>query len=143
MIEQKAKVVGFNNDTVFLDVERQSTCSACEVRQGCGTGLLSKHVGKRFSHIKIHKKNDVKIGQQVQVAISEKTLLQGAFLVYLIPILLLFVFSAIAQVFNFSEMVEILFGVTGLILGFYFVKIRLNNNNDFQAGIVEEKNEKL
>jgi len=140
MIEQSAKVISSDNETVSLEVERQSTCSACKVRQGCGTAMLAEHVGKRFSHITVPKTADVNIGQQVQLAIPEETLLQGAFLMYIMPIALLFVFSAIAQQLTNNAFVEILAGVTGLIVGFYLVKIRLKNKESgFQARIIEDK----
>jgi len=47
MIEQQATIVEVDGDTVWLQAERESTCSNCQVKQGCGTGLLSKHVGKK------------------------------------------------------------------------------------------------
>ncbi|NQY26610.1 MAG: SoxR reducing system RseC family protein [Piscirickettsiaceae bacterium] len=140
MIEQSAKVISCNEETVSLEVERESTCSACKVRQGCGTAMLAEHVGKRFSHITVPKTGDVNVGQQVQLAIPEETLLQGAFLMYIMPIVLLFVFSAIAQQFTNNAFIEIISGLTGLALGFYLVKIRLKNKEaGFQARIIEDK----
>ncbi len=139
MIEQKAKVVSFDDETVWLEAERQSTCSGCQVRQGCGTGMLAKHVGQRFSRITVKKTSDVEIGQQVQLAIPEETLLQGAVLMYLLPLVLMFIFAAIAQSLNFNEALEIIAGISGLFIGFYWVRIRLRNKKDgFQAKIVEE-----
>ncbi|THF54438.1 MAG: polyurethanase, partial [Methylophaga nitratireducenticrescens] len=49
MIEQKAKVIRSDESTIWLQTERQSTCDKCQVKKGCGTGLLSEHVGRRFS----------------------------------------------------------------------------------------------
>lgn len=139
MIEQKAKVVSFDDETVWLEAERESTCSGCQVRQGCGTGMLAKHVGQRFSRITVKKTSDVEIGQQVQLAIPEETLLQGAVLMYLLPLVLMFIFAAIAQSLNFNEALEIIAGISGLFIGFYWVRIRLRNKKDgFQAKIVEE-----
>ncbi|NQZ54150.1 MAG: SoxR reducing system RseC family protein [Piscirickettsiaceae bacterium] len=139
MIEQKAKVVSFDDETVWLEAERQSTCSGCQVRQGCGTGMLAKHVGQKFSRITVKKTSDVEIGQQVQLAIPEETLLQGAALMYLLPLVLMFIFAAIAQSLNFNEALEIIAGISGLFIGFYWVRIRLRNKKDgFQAKIVEE-----
>jgi sigma-E factor negative regulatory protein RseC len=139
VIEQKAKVVSFDDETVWLEAERQSTCSGCQVRQGCGTGMLAKHVGQRFSRITVKKTSDVEIGQQVQLAIPEETLLQGAVLMYLLPLVLMFIFAAIAQSLNFNEALEIIAGISGLFIGFYWVRIRLRNKKDgFQAKIVEE-----
>lgn len=139
MIEQSAKVVRCDDKMVWLEAERQSTCSGCQVRQGCGTGMLAKHVGKRFSSIAVLKTGDVKIGQQVQLAIPEETLLQGAFLMYILPLVLMFVIATGARALNFNEAIEIIGGLSGLFLGFYWVKLHLANKKDgFQAKIIEE-----
>jgi sigma-E factor negative regulatory protein RseC len=138
MIEQSAKVVRTDDKMVWLEAERESTCSGCQVRQGCGTGMLAKHVGKRFSSIAVLKTSDVKIGQQVQLAIPEETLLQGAFLMYILPLVLMFVMAAAARALNLSEAIEILGGLSGLFIGFYWVKVHLANKKDvFQARITE------
>lgn len=138
MIKQQATVTQYDENIVWVSAERQSTCSGCQVKQGCGTGLLSKHVGKRFSEIKLEKTSDVHIGQKVQLAIPEQALLQGASLMYIAPLIFLFFFSVIARTLNFNEAVEIIFGLGGLFIGFYIVKIRLQNRHDnVQAKIIE------
>lgn len=139
MIEQSAKVVKFDDKMVWVEAERQSTCGGCQVRQGCGTGMLAKHVGKRFSSIAVLKTSDVKVGQQVQLAIPEETLLQGAFLMYILPLVLMFVVAAGARALNFNEAIEIFGGLSGLFIGFFWVKFHLANKKDgFQAQIIEE-----
>lgn len=125
MIEQQAVVTRCDDKTVWLKVERQSTCSGCQVRKGCGTGLLSNHVGKRFSEIRVDKTSDIHVGQQVQLTIPEQSLLQGAMLMYLAPLVLLFFFAAIAKMLNFNEIFEIFSGLSGLFIGFYLVRLRL------------------
>ena len=140
MIEQIATVVSVDDEMVWLQAERQSTCNQCEVKQGCGTGLLTKHVGKRFTRIAVEKNKDVTVGQQVQLAIPEQSLLHGAFLMYIVPLALLFIFAAVAQALNFNDVGEIFSGLSGLFIGFYWVRIRLRNNkNGFKARIVEEQ----
>ena len=140
MIEQKATVISVDDRTVWVQAERQSTCSQCQVKQGCGTGLLANHVGKRFSRIAVAKTNDVVIGQQVKLTIPEQSLLHGAFLMYIVPLALLFLFATVAQVLDFNEVGEIFSGLSGLFIGFYWVRSRLRDNKDgFQARIVEEK----
>jgi len=139
MIEQAAKVVSCDESTVWLEAERQSTCSGCQLKQGCGTGLLAKHVGKKFTRISVNKTHDVTVGEQVQLAIPEEALLQGAFVMYMLPLLLMFAFSAIAQYLTLNNVMEIIAGLSGLFIGFWVVKIRLSNNDDdFKAKIVEE-----
>ncbi|MFW5426134.1 MAG: SoxR reducing system RseC family protein [Methylophagaceae bacterium] len=138
MIEQQAVVTQCDDKTVWLKAERQSTCSGCQLKQGCGTGLLSKHVGKRFSEITVDKTSDVRVGQKVQLAIPEQTLLQGAMLMYIVPLVLLFIFSAIAKTLNFNAFFEIFSGLSGLFIGFYLVRLRLKNRKyDVQAKIKE------
>ena len=139
MIEQQATVIEIKDDMVWLQAERQSTCSQCQIKQGCGTGLLAKHVGQRFSKITVQKTTDVSVGQQVTVEIPEQTLLQGAALMYLLPLGLLFVFSMTARALVLGEVIEIVIGLTGLFTGFAWTRRRLKNNRDgFQASVREE-----
>jgi len=139
MIEQQAKVVSCDDNTVWLEAERESTCGGCKLKQGCGTGLLAKHVGKRFSRISVAKTHDVSVGEQVQLEIPEQGLLLGAFLMYILPLIFMFLLAAFARVLDVNEAVEIIAGLSGLCIGFFVVKTRLQNKNDaFQAKIVEE-----
>ena len=139
MIEQQARVIEIDGDTVWLEAERESTCSNCQVKQGCGTGLLAKHVGKKFSKISVHKTTDATLGEVVTLVIPEEALLQGAALMYLLPLTLLFLFSIITRSFDLGEGAEILAGLTGLVTGFAVVKENLRNKKDgIQAKVLEE-----
>ena len=139
MIEKQATVVEVDDDRVMLQAARQSTCSSCQLKQGCGTGLLAKHVGQRFSKIVVNKTTDVEIGQQRTVVIPEQTLLQGAALMYLLPLGLLILFSMVARILALGDGFEIILGLVGLLSGFLWVKQRLKNKKDgFQARILEE-----
>jgi len=140
MIEQQATVIEINDDTVWLQAERQSTCSQCQVKQGCGTGLLAKHVGQRFSKIAVNKATNVRLGQAVTVEIPEQALLQGAALMYLLPLGLLFLSSMTARALSMGELAEIIMGLAGLMIGFVWTRKRLKNNQDgFQASVKEEQ----
>jgi sigma-E factor negative regulatory protein RseC len=139
VIEQQATVIQIEDDTIWLQAERQSTCSQCQIKQGCGTGLLAKHVGKRFSKIAVNKTAETTVGQVVTLAIPEQALLQGAALMYLLPLALLFLFSIVTRTFQLGEGLEILAGLAGLITGFIWVKQHLRNKKDgIQAKVVEE-----
>lgn len=140
MIEQKATVIRSNESTIWLQAERQSTCDSCQVKKGCGTGLLSEHVGRRFSIIAVPKKQAVQPGQQMNVSISEEALLQGAYMMYLLPILFMFVGAGISRFMWANELLEIIAGLTGLMFGFYWVKSRLKNQKmAIETQIIEEK----
>ena len=139
MIEQQATIIEVDGNTVWLQAERESTCSNCQVKQGCGTGLLAKHVGKKFSKISVHKTTDVALGEVVTLVIPEQALLQGAALMYLLPLTLLFLFSIITRSFGLGEGTQIVAGLTGLATGFAIVKENLRNKKDgIQAKFLEE-----
>ena len=139
MIEQQATIIEVDGNTLWLQAERESTCSSCQVKQGCGTGLLAKHVGKKFSKISVHKTTDVALGEVVTLVIPEQALLQGAALMYLLPLTLLFLFSIITRSFGLGEGTQIVAGLTGLATGFAIVKENLRNKKDgIQAKIIEE-----
>jgi len=139
MIEQQATIIEVDGNTVWLQAERESTCSNCQVKKGCGTGLLAKHVGKKFSKISVHKTTDVALGEVVTLVIPEQALLQGAALMYLLPLTLLFLFSIISRSFGLGEGTQILAGLAGLATGFAIVKENLRNKKDgIQAKFLEE-----
>ena len=139
MIKQKATVIAVNETTVWLDTEHKSICSQCQVKQSCGTGLLEDHVGKRFSRIAVDKQVNVAVGKRVQLGIPEKSLLQGAFMMYIIPLMLMFLFAVVAHLLNFGEAVEFVTSICGLASGFYLVHIQFRNDKTgIQAEIVEE-----
>lgn len=139
MIEQKATVVAIEADRIWVEAQRQSTCGSCQVRQGCGTGLLAKHVGKRFNRIAVPNNKTVVVGQQVTVAIPEDALLQGAFLMYLLPLIAMFAGAGLARWLAWPEPLQIAAGLAALLAGFFWVASRLKRKNAVIATqIIEE-----
>ena len=139
MIEQQATKNEVDGNAVWLQAEQESTCSNGQGKKGCGTGLLAKHVGKKFSKISVHKTTDVALGEVVTLVIPEQALLQGAALMYLLPLTLLFLFSIISRSFGLGEGTQILAGLAGLATGFAIVKENLRNKKDgIQAKFLEE-----
>ena len=140
MIEQKATVLRSDESTIWLQAERQSTCDKCQMKKGCGTGLLSEHVGRRFSTIAVPKRQAVEPGQKMNVSIPEEALLHGAFMMYLLPILFMFMGAVISRFIFANELLEIIGGLAGLMFGFYWVKTRLKNQKiAIETQILEEK----
>lgn len=139
MILQKATVVAIETNRIWVEAERQSTCGGCQIRQGCGTGLLAKHVGKRFNRIAVPNNKTVNIGQKVTVAIPEDALLQGAFMMYLLPLLAMFAGAGLASWLNWPEPLQIAAGLATLLGGFLWVASRLKQKNTvIPTQIIEE-----
>lgn len=129
MIEQQATVISRDGRLVWVEAERQSTCGQCQARKGCGTGLLARHVGRRFSRLAVNTDLDLKVGQQVMVSIPEQALLNGALLMYLVPLLVLFSAAAVTRMIGAGELAQITAGLLGLCAGFFWVKRQINDKN--------------
>ena len=97
MIEEQAQVVEVKGDQLLLQAQTQSACGACSAKKGCGTSVLSKVVGKKFS--RFHAINNVgaKVGDTVVVGITEDTLISGSVVMYFIPVLGMIVFALMAD----------------------------------------------
>lgn len=98
MVEQEARVITVEGDQLLLEAETKSSCQNCEVKSGCGTSVLSKWVGKKFTHF--HAKNtvDARAGDQVVVGLSETALLRGSLTIYFLPLLGMILFALAADV---------------------------------------------
>jgi sigma-E factor negative regulatory protein RseC len=127
MIEQQATVITDEQGKTWLETERKSTCSQCSAKKTCGTGLLSEHVGQRFSRIASVSDESLKQGQKVNVAIPERVLLAGAFRVYLLPLFFMLAAAVLARVLFANSLIEVVAGAAGLVLGLWVAKKTTDN----------------
>lgn len=139
MITENAIVVSIVNDQTWIETQRKSVCGQCSASKGCGTSVLSKVIGNKLSKMKAINNINAKVGDEVIVGLNEKSLLKGAFMTYLLPLIYLFLFSFFGQFIsnnlqlNNSE----LFIIGFAIFGFYLGMRRLKR---FSASIAENEN---
>ncbi|NVD07497.1 transcriptional regulator [Vibrio sp. JPW-9-11-11] len=72
---------------VELSCEQQTSCSSCSSQKSCGTGIVTKAVGNKSLHWHLVTDKAVEPGQVVEIGLPEKSVLQSAALVYLVPLL--------------------------------------------------------
>ena len=97
MIEEQAQVIEVKGNTLFLQAQTQSACGSCAANKGCGTSLLSKVVGRKFSHFQVENSINANVGDTVVVGISEDALLKGSMAMYIIPIMAMLIFAVLAD----------------------------------------------
>ena len=97
MIEEQAQVVEIKGNTLFLQAQTQSACGSCAANKGCGTSLLSKVVGRKFSYFQADNSINANVGDTVVVGISEDALLKGSLVMYIIPIMAMLIFAVLAD----------------------------------------------
>lgn len=118
MIEQQARVIEVKGEQLMLEAETYSSCSACDVKSGCGTSVLARWVGKKFTRFNARNTVNAEVGDQVVVGLSEHAMLSGSLAVYLWPLLGMIVFAlmsdaVLSQDAGHRDMIIALFGIAG------------------------------
>jgi sigma-E factor negative regulatory protein RseC len=122
MIEEQAQVVEIRGAQLVLQAQTQSACGSCAASKGCGTSVLSKVVGRKFTRFQAQNSIDAEVGDTVVVGISEDALLKGSVVMYIIPILGMLVFALAADYFlaalvEYRDLAIAVSGIMGLVFG--------------------------
>ncbi len=124
MIEEKGWVVDLEGGFALIETERKSACESCAVKRGCGTGTLSKVLGKKSSRLKVLNSVGARVDDEVVIGLDETALVKGSLAVYIVPLLSMFLSAGVAQWLFASrgEGVVIGFALIGLLGGFFWVR---------------------
>ncbi len=122
MIEEQAEVVEIIGDQLVLQAQTQSACGSCSASKGCGTSVLSKVVGRKFTRFQAENNIDAAVGDTVVVGISEDALLRGSVVMYVIPILGMLFFALAADSLlgapvDHRDLAIAASGIMGLVFG--------------------------
>ncbi|MEZ8101992.1 SoxR reducing system RseC family protein [Vibrio bivalvicida] len=112
---------------VELSCEQQTSCSSCSSQKSCGTGIVSKAVGNKSLHWHLVTQKSVKTGQVVEIGLPEKSLLQSAAVVYLVPLFALILGAFVAQwwlapLFSVGEGLVIFTSAVATVGGIFLAK---------------------
>lgn len=112
---------------IELSCEQKTSCSSCASQKNCGTGIVSKAIGSKVLHWHLATKQRLQVGQVVEIGMAEKSLLQSAAIVYLVPLFSLIVgaFAAhwwIAPALGLGEGAVILCSALATVAGIMLAK---------------------
>lgn len=133
MIEENAVVIEQIGTQVRLEIIRRTACGICGQTRGCGNATWGKLLGHAQTTLKVENPIDAKVGDYVVVGIEEKVFLNATFLLYVVPLMALFIGAGLAQVFFGQDGYVILGAVLGLGLGFFVVKVLTSANGGWLA----------
>ena len=123
MIEEPGIVVAVGADGVWVATQRKTTCGSCAAKAACGQGLLNSLSADKKPHtVKVRSDLQLREGDQVTLGISEDSLVRGAFLVYMLPLLLMFAAALAVNTFNVAEPWVIFAAVLGFLGGAVWVR---------------------
>jgi len=104
VIEEQGRVVAVEPGAVWVETLRKSTCSSCSVKAGCGQGLLDQlGASGRRGYVRALSDLQLSVGDAVVIGVREDLLVRGSLLVYLLPLLGLFVAAVLAEQMSLSE----------------------------------------
>lgn len=143
MIEETGMVVEAEGENAWVETSRKTSCGSCEAK-GCGTGALSKVLGRKSQSMAVRNPIGAKPGEQVVLGISESALIKGSLAVYLVPLCALLaggLFGELmaAQMQWGEEGATILFAFIGLGLSLLWLQRfnrRAANDETFSAVIL-------
>ncbi len=122
MIKEWATVVSWQNGNALVECDVKASCSSCASRAGCGSRVLNK-LGPQTTHtISVPCEQPLVAGQKVELGIAEASLLSSAMLVYLSPLVGLFVMGAIFQTLFAQDVAALCGAVLGGVGGFLLAR---------------------
>ncbi|WP_036823304.1 SoxR reducing system RseC family protein, partial [Photobacterium sanctipauli] len=89
MMRSLATVVAVGNNELTVSCQQQTSCGSCAAQNSCGTGIVTKAIPGRSHLVKIATQIPAKVGDVVEIGLSERSMLHSAVLVYVLPLLFL------------------------------------------------------
>ena len=103
MIKEWATVISWENGQALVSCDVKASCSSCASRAGCGSRVLNK-LGPQTTHTIVVPCDEPLVpGQKVELGIAEGSLLSSALLVYMSPLMGLFLIASLFQLLFASD----------------------------------------
>jgi sigma-E factor negative regulatory protein RseC len=122
MLQERAKVVALEEHGAWVETQRKSACGGCAQGGSCGTGALAQWFKPAVTRFHIQAERPLQLGEEVWIGLDERALLRSALLVYLLPLLGLFMAALAWQALGGGETGSVLAGLAGLAVGFVAVR---------------------
>ncbi|MDX1803118.1 MAG: SoxR reducing system RseC family protein [Alcanivorax sp.] len=134
MIEEQGVVVAVEPGAIWVETVRASTCGACQARAGCGHHLINQQQSGQRARLRVvTDREDYRVGDSITLGLPEQALMQGALLVYGLPLLLLFTGALVGSCVPVTRVdASAVGGIAGLLAGFVINRV-LSRRQTHQA----------
>ena len=148
MLIETGRVVAVeaNEEALWVETIRQSTCGSCAANKGCGHGLLNRISDGRTGYIRVLSgtvaTRQCAIDDQVRISIPERIILRGSMLVYMLPLLCMLAGAVGADILwpAAGQFVTVAGAILGMAVGFALVRWhawRHREDSDLQPTVIE------
>ena len=90
MLIETGRVVAVDDEGLWVETIRKSTCGSCAAQAGCGHGILNRLGSDRRGYVRVLPgKVDTtgcEVDDQVRISIPEEVILRGSLVVYMVPL---------------------------------------------------------
>jgi sigma-E factor negative regulatory protein RseC len=117
MIETTARVVSADNGTILVEASNESGCGGCKSRSVCGVSGLGKYFSGKRKAIEIKCDSSVRVGDDLQLSMSEGDMLKAGLLAYLLPSVLALVGAGVAASLGMGDVGAVLGAAAGVAFG--------------------------
>lgn len=129
MVEESARVLRVEGETVWVQAIAKSACGSCQAQKGCGHSLLAK-VGQKQIDLPVDRNGiDVSENDQVIIGVPEQAILRSSFMMYGIPLLAMIAVAMVTSILGVEEKVAVLLSFVALLLGFVWVNKQAKSLN--------------
>jgi sigma-E factor negative regulatory protein RseC len=144
MLKETGRVMAVDADALWVETIQRSSCGSCVAQKGCGQTLLTR-LGVKPIYLRVlledRRAENYHIDDDVEIGVPDDIVVNGSLLVYLLPLLLMLVFSGSAHNIFSSEGLTILAAVLGFVMGSLVVRYHAKyylNDSRHQAVIIDE-----
>ncbi|HEY1847043.1 MAG TPA: SoxR-reducing system protein RseC [Buttiauxella sp.] len=139
MIKEWATVVSWEKGEALLRCDVKASCNSCASRAGCGSRLLNKLGPQNHHLLSVASEQPLAVGQKVELGIAEGSLLGSALLVYMSPLVGLFLVASLFQGLFGSDLAAFSGAVLGGVGGFLLARgfsAKLSHRAEWQPVIL-------
>lgn len=122
MMEEVARVISSDeHGWLTVEVELKSTCKSCSSSDSCGTSAVAQAFSAKTQQFSIPSARACEAGELLKLGLPESVILKAAALIYLLPLLGLFMGATLGQFFAGvveidANLSAIAFAVIGAVL---------------------------
>lgn len=98
MMEEMARVIACDNQGwLTVEVQLKSSCKSCNNGDSCGTSAVAQAFSGKTQQFAIYSERPCQPGELLKLGLPERTLLKAAALMYLMPLLGIFIGATFGQ----------------------------------------------
>jgi sigma-E factor negative regulatory protein RseC len=143
VISETGRVVGIEDQALWVETIRRSTCGSCVAQKGCGQGLMNKVTDGRRNQLRVLlgslAADSFQLNDEVEISIPERALIVGSMMVYLVPLFTMIAGMALAAQYRPGDVTAALGALSGFLMGMVVVRLHamyIQNKPAFQATVV-------